>query len=388
MTQGTTGRIACSLFFSLGALLVSPACQGQAFFLWRGSIEAEGHVVANVRQVRVHASFETATDAAMVFEDHALRIEGTVSIAGTEASISGSHLAVGVGEPVGLRSTRGWRIAMLPGTWAPVIGGGRREIRIALPEGFPVSTARLRMPVAPSASDPTDEPWSWEEDVMDAMARDDLQNRVVAGVCVAERLWPRIGARTSWEPEWLRGETIRGFGRNGMWVRVRGYSKGFAINGVRKRVRCTFSRWGQDTAIGSDPCNVLHGDGCDPGGRKLWLEPGTAIYSTPQSSEPFALIKQRLSAIGRLPVTSPVDCLRCVGQETIVDVPRAADPSLPPMGRLSIEHRSGRGVVWLTGYVKVAAGSLVEAGSVPCRLVGFHGSSWGNWPLSQVSSDS
>jgi hypothetical protein len=354
----------------IAAALWSSPCLAQSYFLWNDAMRSEGQYVAWIAEARVDVRWGTDQTTA-VFEDAAVRVEGTISVDGVDDDgHPTSRLAVGVGEEVALVAESGWRIHMLPGTWAPVTGSRRGAVQVYLPEGMPLRRAWLPLPSAPAALEPVDDPWSWDAPALEERERRDAETEEKTDECFEDDLRPSAESGIRWREGCFEGETTRRIVSRGAWAFVRGYVDGFTIEGFRKKTRCTSG--GDLRGIGIS-WQSASGDGCDPGGRRVWLAPGTNLYATPSSDAPFAVIKQRVEALETAPETGIMGCLSCADRAKALAALNGADPSLPPKTKIEVEHNDGRKRIRLWGYVKVARGSLAEmepGAVVPCRLVG------------------
>jgi len=252
-------------------LLASVPVLAQTFFLPEATLRVGDVAVGQVEGLRAsRLEWPSARRASLRFADGRLELAAAVDLASRD-----TYVAAGVGLPVELQETGPWHIRMLADSWAPVLEGGARGVRVALPDWLPVRDGWL-----PAGSPPTDGeahlPWA-----VGAAGGDPCPDLVVFAAV--------DGGPSLRVPQWAGVQMLgRGKGLQPVEVRMDGFSvQGFATSPIK---------------CGAAPGSIGlsgFGTGCGDGrgwGRVVRLPAGTRLFS-PKVHDPFAVLRQAAPGI-------------------------------------------------------------------------------------------
>jgi hypothetical protein len=339
--------------FCLVLFLAAGSVGAQAFHLQSGTLSAGGVQVAEVSQIPVSVSWVSSLHARVTFEDEALKVSGSIYMRSSE-----DFLMAGVGDEVLLEGTKGWRIRMLPGTWAPVMSGKKKGVRIALPEKFPIDRAFLPAGSSPAPSPPEFSPWSYDEGYSIETSGGLVEDDELLGQLCTDRLYRKKGGKAFWKGLDSNADFLSApIEKDGVWLKVRAYVSGFEVEGWIRAEPCQpapFSSYGFGA---TSSC----GDGFSSGPR-VSLGEGTAFYASPKTPAKsfFAVVKKNIEA---LELDHDFSCNPCFGL-TDASLPEN-DPQKPPERGFVVEHEAGEGKIVLFGYIKIPLGELkiIEEGN-------------------------
>jgi len=326
-----------TLLTALGLLAWSAPAAAQSLFVVAASVDSERERVADVANLRVRSvAWTSATRARIDHESNVLRLTGEIDLRDGD-----DRLVAGVARRAALGTSSPWQVSMLAGTWAPVIGGGARGVRVALPPALPVRDGWIA-PRSPGASGAPDSgPWAFTD-------------RAAPGArspCEGERLFaaPREGAARWPVPEGARVVQIPGTGVPPAWEHVRVEHLGFAIEGfVRRRRACPLR------AIDSGDWSA--GSACGDGvarGRRVRLPAATPLYARAGSAAPFATLLRE--AVGLEQLDSPPG-RSCIGTRCT-----RSPPEPRGVAQWLVELESAGASVLLYGWVRTPAQRLEDA---------------------------
>ncbi len=327
---------ALSLLIALAAFAVPSTSFGQSFFLWRGTITAGGTDIGTVKRIAVQLEWIAPTEALVTYRDESIVLTGSVST-------SNDVLVVGVGEEVELRARDGWRIKMMPGTWAPVIEEREGEIHIDLPGGLPVKTAWLQTPVAGVETEP--EKFLHDHDKVLMQQLHETKEKGPTGAYCENKIFLNNKQHSRSFTNSCAGfyNRIVSWEYDGAWAEVIFYWEGFAVEGYKKERHCGSTSCGRSTRL-SDFERETERPSVARTLRRIRsrtrIPAGTVIYPTSSSAEHFALLLRPMISV---PSLLPDD---------------GGHPSMPPRHPFRMKYKKGRREIALLGHVKLARGSL------------------------------
>lgn len=341
--------------------LIASTAQAQSFHLVQAELRWQGKEIGWAQRVPVSVEWQGRRQVLVIFDGEAARVKAEVRLHGLDGA-----LLAGVGNPVTLEETDGWKITMAGGTWAPVAGGTKNWIEVHLPRAFPVKTGRLRASITGAAG----LPGSWEFPAVDDAVRSLYGMKPEdpdpgAAVFVDQS---RIFRRPGDARPWARAGNRRGddgFVVNVLpdkrWVKVVFIQAGFALEGFAR----AYPRGPEQTTLGSllGSVSTSVSDTMFRPGRWVWLEPGMSLLAKPGGVPEFAIIRKRTMAYQQIPA------VRKIAPEEI------------PATEFMLPIDEGDAHLLLTGFLNVTHGDLKPVGPpAPGAGYGSSGPSYDHWP--------
>lgn len=340
---------------------IASTAQAQSFHLVQAKLRWQGKGIGWAQRVPVSVEWQGRRQVLVIFEGEAARVKAEVRLHGLDGA-----LLAGVGKPVTLEETDGWKITMAGGTWAPVAGGTKDWTEVHLPKAFPIKTGHLQA----SITGATGLPGSWEfpavHDAVRALYGMKPEDPDPGAAVFVDQ--SRIFRRPGDARPWARAGSQRGddgFVVNVLpdkrWVKVIFIQAGFALEGFAR----AHPRGREQTTLGTLSGSVsasVEDTMFDPG-RWVWLEPGMSLFAKPGGPPEFAVIRKRTMAYQQIPAD------------------RKIAPEEIPATEFMLPIHEGDADLLLTGFLNVPHGHLKPVESpAPGAGYGSSGTSYDHWP--------